>query len=247
MEKPLVIILVGGKSSRFINDEIKVKFVPKSLSLINGKSILFNIINHFRKEGFRKFLLPLGHYKDLFINQIKKETKNMYKINNLKHDISKNDDELEIFFLKTNLKLNKAERIQACLNKVSDQDFIVAYGDALGDIKLKKMYQIFKKNKKHCLAAGYKINSQYGHYANHKNQQRFLEKPILDSPINIGYFFFKNSVKHIFKKKCKKDLERGIIKSLYENDQLDIFMHNGFWKSIDTYKEYMDLKKIYEK
>ena len=98
-----------------------------------------------------------------------------------------------------------------------------------------------------CLAAGYKVSSQYGHYYANKKIKRFIEKPLLNNPINIGYFFFKKSIINSFSRSHKKDLENGIIKSLYEKNNLEIFLHKGFWKSVDSYKEYEDLKKIYEK
>ena len=102
MNKPCVIILIGGKSSRFSKTKlIKKNFVPKSLSKINNKSVLLNIIEHFVKNGFTKFILPLGYYKNLFVKRLTAETKTKFKINLFKNKINFKDNELEIFFVKT--------------------------------------------------------------------------------------------------------------------------------------------------
>ena len=248
MTKPTVIILVGGKSSRFsIIGKNDKNFTPKSLSLINGKSILMNIIEHFLKYGFRKFVIPLGHYKEDFIHKITKEAGNKIKLNFYNKSIDIKDNSPEIFLLKTLKNDNKAERVYKCLKKLGDKDIIVSYGDALGNINLNKMNKIFIQSKKKCLIAGYYIASQYGHLKKERNRILFEEKPILENPISIGYFFIKKEILRYFKTDRKKDLEKGIIKKLTEMNEVQIYIHSGFWKSVDTYREYTDLKKLYEK
>ena len=154
MTKPTVIILAGGKSSRFsIIGKNDKNFTPKSLSLINGKSILMNIIEHFLKHGFRKFVIPLGYYKEDFIHKITKEAGNKIKLNLYNKSIDIKDNSPEIFLVKTLKNDNKAERVYKCLKKLGDKDIIVSYGDALGNINLNKMNKIFIQSKKKCLIA----------------------------------------------------------------------------------------------
>ena len=228
MNKPCVIILIGGKSSRFSKTKlIKKNFVPKSLSKINNKSVLLNIIEHFVKNGFTKFILPLGYYKNLFVKRLTAETKTKFKINLFKNKINFKDNELEIFFVKTKKTANKAQRVLSCLKKIKLQNFVVSYGDALGNVNLNKMYIKFKKTRKECLAAGYKVYSQYGHYNSNIKNKSFIEKPLINEPINIGYFFFKKSNINLFIRSHKKDLENGIIKSLYRKNKLELHLHNG--------------------
>ena len=246
--KPPVIILVGGKSSRFFTNNKKDKnFIPKSLSFIKGKSILMNIIEHFLKHGFKKFLLPLGHYKHNFIKQISKEAKNKIKINNNSSKIEFRDNAPEIYFVHTLKKDNKAVRVLKCLSILGIKNIVVTYGDALGNVNLNKMNKLFHQSKKMCLAAGYHIASQYGHFAKKSDQILFEEKPIFKDPINIGFFFLKKETLKYFKTYYRNDLEGGILKKIANNKELEIYFHKGFWKSVDTYKEYEDLKKFYEK
>lgn len=245
--KPFVIILVGGKSSRFSSNlSIEKDFIPKSLSIINGKSILMNIIENFTKHGFTKFVLPLGHYKKNFLEILKKEAKKNIKIILKKNNIEFLNNELEIYLVNTNKQDNKATRILKCLKLFNKQDFIVTYGDALGNVNFGKMHKIFKKSSKKCLAASYNISSQYGHFLSIKNKIFYKEKPVLNDPINIGYFFFKKNAIDAFIKYNHLDLENGIIKKLSIISQIEIYLHKGFWKSMDTFKEYEELKRIYE-
>ena len=63
-QKPPVIILCGGKGSRFS----KINQNPKQLSLLNGKPLIIHIIDHFFKSGFNYFVLPLGFKRKMFTN-----------------------------------------------------------------------------------------------------------------------------------------------------------------------------------
>ena len=53
-----VVILAGGHGTRLPE---YTKRVPKPMIKINGKPIIMRIINHYRKYGFREFIIATGY------------------------------------------------------------------------------------------------------------------------------------------------------------------------------------------
>jgi glucose-1-phosphate cytidylyltransferase len=52
-----VVILAGGLGTRL--SEI-TKTIPKPMVLINGKPLIFRIMNYYAKFGFKEFYIALG-------------------------------------------------------------------------------------------------------------------------------------------------------------------------------------------
>ena len=75
----------------------------------------------------------------------------------------------------------------------------------------------------------------------------FIEKPQLDKWVNIGYFYLNiKSIKFI-EKFVKKDLEMGALKHIAKIGKLNIYKHKGFWKSVDTLKDAIELNNLLAK
>jgi glucose-1-phosphate cytidylyltransferase len=69
----------------------------------------------------------------------------------------------------------------------------------------------------------------------------FREKPRLyDHHINAGFFVLDQRALDLWPDPGE-DLEREVLPALGEQDELYAFRHLGFWKSMDTYKDAVDL------
>lgn len=83
-----VIILCGGKGLRMRglkND------VPKALAEVNGKPILWNIMNLYSKYGHKEFILPLGYRGEQIKEYLIDHT---WKQNNFKGNLKDNSYKL---------------------------------------------------------------------------------------------------------------------------------------------------------
>ena len=99
------------------------------------------------------------------------------------------------------MKSTKLIRIFKSIKYLENEDFLVTYGDGLADINILKLNQIYiKNNKQKALISTLKKRSQYGHIVidKNKNVKKFVEKPLLFDPINIGYFIFNKRFLDIF-------------------------------------------------
>ena len=261
MNKLNVILLVGGKNTRLKNLN-KPKFsTPKALQKINSNNLILHVIKNFTNNEFNNFILPIGHYKESFENFFK----NRKKINGKKCSIffdykkylkSINDAQntINILLFNSGLNSNKAKRALMVINKLKLNEFAISYGDGVGDIKINDLYKKHIKSKCIASCAAVQPHSQYGHFIFRKKTSKknintndvidFIEKPIIDDWVNIGYFFFKKKSINFFLKYYKDDLEMGIIKKIANNNKLLIHKHYGFWKSVDTQKDVKELSEI---
>ena len=73
---------------------------------------------------------------------------------------------------------------------------------------------------------------------------RFNEKPRLpDHLINAGFFVMEPGVFDRWPDPGE-DLERDVLPVLGADGELSAYRHDGFWKSMDTYKDAVDLSEL---
>ena len=236
-----VVILCGGKGSRFS----KLSEMPKQLSLLNGKPLIMHIIDHFYNSGLNFIILPLGFKKKMFFKFFKsKINKKKYKFNLIKkiEEISPKNKNILLFDAKE--KSNKLERIRKSLKFVRQDKFIATYGDGISNVNIKSLLKF--SNKSACTITSYKAKSQYGHVIMNKKNilKKFVEKPYLNNPINIGFYVFnKNIILKNFSKKI--DLEDGFLPMILKKINIYSYLHKGYFYSVDNAKDLEELKKKY--
>ena len=224
---PAAIILCGGKGIRLrplTNNK------PKPLIEIDGKPILYHVVNHLIKSGIKEFYIATG-YKSKQIEQFMQESfgKINYKI------IDSGD--VDILF-----------RIKDCL-KVLKGDFILCYGDTISNVNIKKLINNHKKGSSNVTVTSYPVSIPFGlmKLSNTGLVESFKEKPVLEESINIGYFYFNSSMRDIINKKKKLI---SVIKYLINNHQLKSYKHKGIHITINTLAELdyakKNISKIYK-
>ena len=89
-------------------------------------------------------------------------------------------------------------------------------------------------------------SSQYGRvtYTNDELVATFEEKkPILDDYINGGFHVYnKNALKYLDESEM---LEDSLIKITHEK-KLSLYRHAGYWKCMDTAKDFKELNEAWE-
>lgn len=244
-----IIVLSGGKGERFIGKTNS----PKQLSKISKHPIIVEVMLYYFKNGFNFFILPLGYKKKFFINffynkiNIKKYNLNIIKSS--KFNFVK--DKLNILLFDAGVSTNKLKRINKSLKFLDNNNklFGVCYGDIFANINFKKQLSLLKNERIFGVLTSFKERSPFGHLIIDKKNRitSFIEKPIMNNPINIGFYFFKKTLfsKSIFDK--KDDLETDFLPKLCKKLQLASYMHNKFHFTVNTQKDLSDIKKKYKK
>jgi len=246
-----VIILCGGKGYRLKEE---TEFKPKPMVLIGNKPILWHIMKIYTHFGFNEFILALGYkgeyIKEYFLNQ--KFLTDDFTIHTYSGytKIYKNDhnnkDNFVITLVDTGLDTMPGERILRLKDFVpeNDEDFMVTYGDGVSDVNIKELFKFHKKQNTIGTITGVHPRIKYGLLTINKKfvASKFAEKPVIKEWVNGGFMVFK---KEFFSYIKKGEYEYQGIKRLIKGGQLSVFIHHGFWHSMDTYPDVDSLNKLW--
>ena len=145
LEGHWVVVLCGGRGSRLGS---VTESIPKSLALIHDKPIIWYTFLSLFKDGFRKFIFPLG-YRGSMIEEF----------------ITKEFDELdcEIRFMNTGEDTPVAERLHIVSSQIAEKDdFFLVNGDTFFDFDILGMYHFHRRKNALATLSSVKIVSDYG-------------------------------------------------------------------------------------
>ena len=226
--KPIIALLCGGKGLRLrpITTD-----TPKPLVRINNKPILTYIINHFKSYKYNEYLIATG-YKS---KQIEKFMRDKF------HDVNYkivNSGDVKII-----------QRIKDIIDRAGDKDIILCYGDTISNVDLNKLTKFHHKDLNSLTITSYPINIPFGVMNIDKNSmvQSFVEKPMLDDVMNIGYFYISKS---LFNNFYKHNSFEDVLINLAKKKKLKCYQHKSIHITINTIKELEyaneSIKKIFK-
>ena len=247
-QKIPIIILAGGKGERFVSEEN----LPKQLAKVSSHPIIIEIILYYYKNGFNHFVLPLGYKLNFFLNFFN-NVKNIkkYNLNILKNKNSEIiNSRINILLFDCGLNANKLMRIKRSIKFLKNESdkFGVCYGDIFANISFHKELLNLKKNNVTGVAVGFKERSPFGHITIKNNLiKRFKEKPELNDPINIGFYFFKKKIFSNIKINSNNDLESYFLPKLSKMNKLACHIHKGYHFTVNSQKDLIEVKQLYKK
>ena len=222
-----VVILAGGFGSRISEYSKKI---PKPMITVGDKPLLWHIMKTYSKHNFNDFIIALG-YKGQII-------KNYFKSKKFGWNIQ---------LVNTGINSMTGGRILRIKEFLSDDTFMVTYGDGLANINIKKLLSFHKKNKKMVTVTAVRPPARFGSIEIKNNiATNFREKSSLDVGwINGGFFVMERKfLKHI--ENDKTILEREPLINASKQRQLAAFKHNSFWQCMDTKRD-LDLLRSHWK
>lgn len=218
-----IIILCGGKGTRSFPF---THYLPKPMMPLCGTPIIVHVIKNFIRQGFTDFILAAGYLKSVLDDYF--DGKHLGA---------------SVRILQTGENTDTGDRIRACREHI-DGPFIATYSDGLCDIPVAKLVDFHGSHDGPATLGAMPMLSQYGvlSLAGDDRVAEFREKPLLrDHWINVGFFVFDPEV---FEHWQGESLEREVLPNLLDRGLLYAYRHQGFFKSIDSYKDVMEFEEL---
>lgn len=204
----------------------ETEFKPKPMVRVGDKPIIWHIMKIYSHYGFNDFIFTLG-----------------YKGHMLR-DYFKDNKDFNIKFAETGLKALTGERISLVKKFITDDEFMVTYGDGVADIDINELVKFHRKQGTIGTISGVHPQSKYGLIAMDKKTNlvaAFNQKPLMHDYVSGGFMIFKRVA---FKYFNDRDMEDGLIK-MAADGQLSVYGHEGFWKAMDTYREMEEMNELW--
>ena len=234
MKKRSAVILCGGKGTRL---GIIGKKIPKTLVRIHGKPIIWYIINILKKNNFNHFILPIG-YKGIQINKYFKNNRSF--------------KDLKIEIINTGINTSISKRIFKIKKKIISESFVLLNGDAIFDFNIDKIFKNHFNKNIDTTFIGCTAKLPFGVIAKKNNKIVDFIRDVEFSSVKkredknfIGFVYSGISIlkKNNLDKNFKnfKNFETLFYPSLIKKKKTDFHQINGFWHSVDNYKDINDV------
>jgi len=246
-----VVILCGGLGTRLKEE---TEFRPKPMVPVGNKPILLHIMKIYAHYGFNDFVLALGYKGDMI-----KEYFDNYELMN--NDVTlelgrpenrivyQNHKEIgwKVTLADTGQQALKGSRLKQIEKYIDGDEFMMTYGDGVGDINIKELLKFHRSHGKMVTVTGVIPKSQFGKLAIQSNNTvKFAEKPKEDSFINGGFFVFNKAIFNYLTDDDNCDLEYGVLEKLSLLGEVKAYKHNNFWANMDTFRDMEYLNKLWD-
>lgn len=247
-----VVLFCGGQGTR-LRDYSET--IPKPMVTIGYRPILWNVMKYYAHFGHKDFILCLGYkadkIKDYFINYDETISNNfVYALGGNRIELLSSDiDDWKITFVDTGVESNIGMRLMKVREYLQGEDmFLANYSDGLTNMQLPTMIEDFK-SKPDMVASfmKYQPNESFHLVETEKSGMVTAIKPMSDANLwlNTGYFILKKEIFDYMEMGDELVIEP--FQRLIKEQRLTAFKHNGFWRSMDTFKDKMFLDDLYKK
>ena len=244
-----VVILAGGLGTR-LSEETDVK--PKPMVEIGGYPILWHIMKLYSHYGLNDFLICLGYkgyvIKEYFLNYFYHNSDLSINLFNNQVEVkATRSEKWKISLVDTGLSTMTGGRIKKIQTYI-DSTFMLTYGDGVSNVDISGLLNFHKEHGKLATVTAVQPPGRFGSLEiNSTAEVRiFQEKPLGDgSWVSGGFFVLEPGIfKYIDGDTSiweKEPLER-----ITKNKELVAYKHYGFWKSMDTLRDKLELENLWQ-
>jgi glucose-1-phosphate cytidylyltransferase len=247
------VILCGGLGTRLREE---TEFRPKPLVEIGGRPILWHIMKTYAHHGLRDFVLCLGYrgnmIKDYFLNY--EAMNNDFTIclgrrHQVTHHGAHGEQDFVVTLAETGAVAMTGARVKRVEKYVEDDTFLVTYGDGVADIDIGALIDFHRGHGRLATVSTVHPFSRFGVLEVDETGavREFAEKPLMQGWASAGFFVFDRRVFDYLDDDDDCILERTPLERLANEGQLMAYRHDGFFYTMDTYREYEYLNELWAK
>lgn len=247
-----VVILAGGFGTRISEES---QFKPKPMLEIGGMPILWHIMKIYSAQGFNEFIVCAGYkqhvIKEWFADYYLHTSDITFDYTNGNNQMivhNKHVEPWKVTIVDTGLKTDTGGRIKRIKDFVGDEEFMLTYGDAVGDINLHELLDFHHSHNKIGTISMYNFGQNKGVVEVGENNiiGAFREKSDLDGDlINIGFMVMKPEV-FDYIENDNTVFEKGTLTELVSKRELVGYIHKGYWQCMDTLREKQQIENLWD-
>ncbi|MCM1224978.1 MAG: glucose-1-phosphate cytidylyltransferase [Lachnospiraceae bacterium] len=244
-----VVLLAGGFGTR-ISEESHLK--PKPMIEIGGKPILWHIMKTYSYYGYHDFIICCGYKQHV----IKEWFADYYLYNSdvtfdftreNRMEIHNNVSEpWKVTLVDTGLNTMTGGRIKRIQPYVGDEPFLLTYGDAVSDVNIPELVRFHQAHGRTATITAVRVEQRFGILELEEDGKvsQFREKSNSDGGlINAGYMVLNPDVFRYIEDDTTV-FEKAPLEGITADGQMMAYLHNGFWKCMDTQRDKQQLEAM---
>ena len=249
-----VVILCGGRGTRLREE---TEFRPKPMAPIGGRPILWHIMKTYAHHGHKEFILCLGYkgemIKDYFRNYLWHTCDTTLMLGRRpavrfhnRHD----EEDWSVTLADTGENSMTAYRVRSIENYLGDdQDFLLTYGDGVGNIDIPASIAEHRAQQKVCTLTAVHPPGRFGELTLDAggNVAGFNEKNQTEGGfINGGFMVCSRKLFGFLPDDPQVMLEQAPMREMTATGLVGAHKHEGFWQPMDTFQEFNFLNRLWE-
>lgn len=193
--------------------------MPKPLVSIKGKPILGHLLDYLSSSPINHYLIAAG-----------------YEVMKIHEYFSDHPPENKGVTIVDSGEVDIIERIRSCAKLVKSDGFLVLYGDTLSDININKLLKFHSDHNGRATVTLWPLSSPFGimDVGEQGVVESYVEKPVLDKWINIGFFYFSSALVPVMDRFEKYE---DFLEHLISKKELYAYKHTGMHITVNTQKE----------
>lgn len=244
-----VVLFCGGMGMRLREYS---ESIPKPMVEVGHRPILWNVMKYYAHYGHKDFILCLGYKGDVIKNYFlnyNEAISNDFVLsgspNNLEL-LSSDIHDWRITFADTGLNTNIGQRLRAARKYLEGEEmFLANYSDGLSNVPLETIVGDFAARNKVAAFVSVRPSQSF-------DLVRFGEDGAVQALdhvtkagiwINGGYFIFRKQIFEYIED--GEELVYEPFRKLIARNQLVTYRHDGFFMSMDTFKEKRAIDDMY--
>ena len=244
------IILAGGFGTRLSE---YTKLIPKPMVEIGGKPIIWHIMNHYARYGYKDFVVALGYKGEVIKNYFLQyyAQNNDFTIdlsNGAVNYINEYTRDWRVTLVDTGAGSMTGGRVLRLKNIIGNEDFMLTYGDAVSNVDISQLVQRYKQAGKLAMVTAVHPTARFGELQVDEDDfvRSFKEKPQVNQGWINGGFFVLSPTVFDYIENDHTTFEAEPLERLAAEGQLKTYRHEGFWQCMDTARDRDMLNKMWD-
>lgn len=240
-----VVILCGGPGTRDGEDDERL---PKGMVNVGGHPLLWHVMEHYARYGFRRFILCLGDrgwaIKRFFLERRTRLPDVTMLLAEGEHEPRIHDGyvdkDWDVTFVETGREAGTGARLRRVRHYLDTPRFLLTYGDGVADVAIDELVATHVAAGRVGTVAGVHPMSRYGELVIDGDRAARLDarRRLVSGWASGGHFIFERSFLDDYLDAAEDlFLEEGPLRRLARAGQLSIHRHEGPWITMDTHDD----------